>query len=130
MKLKLDENFGRRCIDVLNAADHDVATVAGQHMSGAADEDVIRTCHSESRCLVTLDLDFANPVRFRPTDYSGIAVIRLSGRASYTELLAAVSTFAKAVETESIAGKLWIVEIGRIRIYRPEDEREEFIALL
>jgi hypothetical protein len=48
--------------------------------------------------------------------------MRMSDRASYTELLAAVSTFAKALETESIAGKLWIVEIGRIRIYRPEDE--------
>lgn len=120
MKLKLDENFGRRCIDILYDAGHDCATVAGQQMSGAADEDVIRTCHSESRCLVTLDLDFSNPLRFRPADYSGIAVIRLSGRASYTELLDAVSTFAKALETESIVAKLWIVEIGRIRIYRPE----------
>jgi hypothetical protein len=46
----------------------------------------------------------------------------MSGRASYTELLSVVNTFVKALETESIAGKLWIVEIGRIRIYRPEDE--------
>jgi predicted nuclease of predicted toxin-antitoxin system len=122
MKLKLDENFGRGCIDTLKDAGHDVATVASQHMSGAADEDVIRTCHSESLCLVTLDLDFWNPLRFRPADYSGIAVIRLSGRASYTELLAAVTTLAKALETESIIAKVWIVEIGRIRIYRPENE--------
>jgi hypothetical protein len=61
-------------------------------------------------------------LRFRPADYSGIAVIRLSGRANQAELLKTVSTFAKALETESIIGKLWIVEIGRIRIYRPEDE--------
>ncbi|CAN5489707.1 DUF5615 family PIN-like protein [soil metagenome] len=117
----MNENFGRRCIDILNDAGHDVATVAGQRMSGAPDEEVIQTCHSESRCLVTLDLDFSNPLSFRPADYSGIAVIRLSGRASYTELLAAVTTLAKALETESIVAKLWIVEIGRIRIYRPED---------
>jgi predicted nuclease of predicted toxin-antitoxin system len=57
MKLKLDENFGHRCVDVLSEAGHDVATVAGQQMSGAADEDVIQACHSESRCLVSLDLD-------------------------------------------------------------------------
>jgi hypothetical protein len=44
----------------------------------------------------------------------------LSGRASYTELLAAVTTFAKALETESIVGKLWVVETGRIRISRSE----------
>lgn len=122
MKLKLDESFGRRCIDILSDAGHDVATVASQQMSGAADEDVIQVSNAESRCLVTLDLDFANPLRFRPADYSGVAVIRLSGRAGYSELLAAISTFAKALETESIADKLWIVEIGRIRIYRPEDE--------
>jgi predicted nuclease of predicted toxin-antitoxin system len=122
MKLKLDENFGLRCIDILSSAGHDVATVAGQEMSGAADENVIQVCHAESRCLVTLDLDFANPLRFKPANYSGIGVIRLSGRASYDELLAAVNTFAKALETESITGKLWIIEIGRIRIYRPGDE--------
>jgi predicted nuclease of predicted toxin-antitoxin system len=122
MKLKLDENFGRRCIDILNNAGHDVATVTTQQMSGATDEAVIQTCHSESRCLVTLDLDFSNPLRFLPADYSGIAVIRLSGRARYSELLTAVNTFAKALETEPITGKLWIVEIGRIRIYRPDDE--------
>ena len=123
MKLKLDENVGSRCVDVLSNAGHDVTTVAGQRMSGAADEAVIQTCHSESRCLVTIDLDFSNPLRFKPANYSGIAVIRLTGRASYSELLAAISTFAKALETEPITGKLWIVEIGRIRIYRPEDEQ-------
>jgi predicted nuclease of predicted toxin-antitoxin system len=42
MKLKLDENFGRRCIDILSDAGHNVATVASQQMSGAADEDVIQ----------------------------------------------------------------------------------------
>ena len=122
MKLKLDENFGRRCVDILISSGHDVATVAGQHMSGAADQDVIQVCHAESRCLVTLYLDFANPLPFKPANYSGIAVIRLSGRASYAELLTAVTTFAKALETESIDHKLWIVEIGLIRVYRPEDD--------
>ncbi len=28
MKLKFDENFGRRCIDILSDAGHDVMTVA------------------------------------------------------------------------------------------------------
>jgi predicted nuclease of predicted toxin-antitoxin system len=110
MKLELDENFGRRCSDILSSSGHDVATVTEQHMSGASDEDVIRTCHSELRCLVTLDLDFSNPLRFRPADYSGIAVIRMSGRASYTELLSAVTTFVKALETESIAGNLGLLK--------------------
>ena len=72
MKLKLDENFGRRCVDVLSNAGHDMATVADQQMSGASDEDVIQGSHAESRCLVTLDLDFANPLRFKPANYSAL----------------------------------------------------------
>ena len=40
MKFKLDENFGQRCVEVLTAAGHQVATVAGERMSGAADADV------------------------------------------------------------------------------------------
>jgi len=32
----------------------------------------------KNRCIVTLDLDFLNPLVFPPEDYSGIAVLRLS----------------------------------------------------
>jgi len=124
MKLKLDENFGQRCIEVLTAAGHDVATVAGQRMSGAADADVLEACRKEERCLVSLDLDFSNPIRFPPANSSGIAVVRLPGRASYGDLVSAVQTLAKALETQSITGKLWIVEVGRIRIHQDESQDE------
>jgi hypothetical protein len=36
MNLKLDENFGQRCNDILNTAGHDVATVAGQQTVSAS----------------------------------------------------------------------------------------------
>ena len=122
MKFKLDENFGRRCLELLSAAGHDVATVAGQRMSGAADAEVLQACCREQRCLVTMDLDFSNPLRFPPNRTSGMAVVRLPGRVTHPDLLKAVTTLAKALETEPITGKLWIVEVGRVRIYRPEDE--------
>ena len=123
MKFKLDENFGRRCVEVLAAAGHDVATVVGQRMSGAADADVLEACRREQRCLVSLDLDFSNPLRFPPAGFSGIAVVRLPDRASHAGLVAAIQPFAKALETESLTGKLWIVEIGRIRIHQDELEK-------
>ncbi len=122
MKFKLDENFGHRCFEVLTAAGHDVATVAGQKMSGAADADVLEACRKEERCLVSLDLDFSNPLRYSPANSCGIAVVRLPGRASYTGLVSAVQTLAKALESQSITGKLWIVEIGRIRIHQDEGQ--------
>lgn len=122
MKFKLDENFGQRCVEVLTAAGHAVATVAGQTMSGASDADLLEACRKEPRCLVSLDLDFSNPLRFPPANTSGMAVVRLPGRASHTGLVSAVQTLAKALETQSITGKLWVVEIGRIRIHQDENQ--------
>lgn len=62
MKLKLDENQGERGRQVLSAAGHDVCTVAVQKLEGAADAELLRRCAAEQRALVTLDLDFANPL--------------------------------------------------------------------
>jgi hypothetical protein len=76
----------------------------------------------ESRALVTLDLDFANPLQFKPSRYAGIAVLRLPSPLSHTHLLSAIMTLASALETEQLKGHLWIVEIGRIRVYLPEHE--------
>jgi predicted nuclease of predicted toxin-antitoxin system len=122
MKLKLDENLGHRTLTILHRAGHDVITVAQQNISGVSDHDLIDLCKSESRALVTLDLDFANPLRFRPSNYTGIAVLRLPSQFSYEQLMSAIMTLARALETESLERNLWIVEIGRIRIYLPKDE--------
>ncbi len=120
MKFKLDENLGRRGKDLLAAAGHDVATIYDQNLTHAEDPQVIKACHEEGRCLVTLDLDFGNPLRFNPSDYSGIAVLKLPSKPSHDDLLNAVRTLVRAVESESIDAQLWIVERGRIRIYRPD----------
>jgi len=124
VKLKLDENLGHSAADVFRKAGHDVATVRGQQLAGAADRDVIATCRRERRCLVTLDLDFGNPLVFAPSDYSGIAVLRLPPRPSHDDLLVACGTLVRALKQSDIAGKLWIVERGRIREYRPETPEE------
>ena len=62
MKLKLDENLGVDCRELLLSAGHDVATVLSEQLAGATDEAVIETCRAEARALVTLDVDFSNPI--------------------------------------------------------------------
>jgi hypothetical protein len=48
----------------LLAAGHDVASVPAQWLSGRPTEKIYAVCLAERRILVTLDLDFSNPLRF------------------------------------------------------------------
>lgn len=120
MKIKLDENLGRHAIDSLRKAGHDVATVPEEQLCTATDRHVIEVCRAEGRCLVTLDLDFGNPLLFHPADYPGIAVLRLPPRMQPEYLSLAVNRLIVSLAKGSIAGKLWIVEIDRVREYQPE----------
>ena len=67
MRLKLDENLGARCLSILAGAGHDVETVPSQGLCSASDEALHAVCRAEGRVLVTMDLDFANPLRFVPS---------------------------------------------------------------
>lgn len=121
MKLKLDENLGKTAAALFQAGGCDTRTVRSQGLAGAADRDVIAACQSERRCLVTLDLDFGNPLLFDPTKYAGIAVIRLPAKPSHPDLLDAANTLIAALSARDITGRLWIVQRGRIREYQHED---------
>ena len=122
MKPKLDENLGRRCIDILTAAGHDVATVVEQSMTSAEDRALIEACAREDRALVTLDLDFSNPLTFPPHLYAGIAVLRLPSEPSHASPVAIVRTLIDALKREELRGRLWSVEGNRIRIYQAPTE--------
>jgi predicted nuclease of predicted toxin-antitoxin system len=119
MRLKLDENLGRSLLNLLRAAGHDVTTVWEQGLSSAPDRTLIEICQKERRCLVTLDLDFSNPLLYRPSEYAGIAVLRLPARINLNDLVDAVRTLIAGLEQEDITGKLWIVQKGKIRKYEP-----------
>lgn len=77
-------------------------------------------CAKEKRCLVTLDMDFSNPLLFNPAEYSGIAVLRVPSPCTLKDIQEAAETLLLGLQRESIDGLLWIVQTGRIRIYQPE----------
>ena len=120
MKLKLDENLGLRLAEMFRQAGHDAATVPEQQLCGASDLDLIERCRDEGRAIVTLDMDFSNPLLFKPSRYRGIAVLRLPKRAASHDLAELGRTLIEGLAKEELDGELWVVEQGRIRVYQEE----------
>jgi predicted nuclease of predicted toxin-antitoxin system len=120
VKLKLDENLGPSSAEPLREAGHDVASVKAQALAGCKDRDLIAACREEGRGLVTLDVEFGNPLLFDPADYPGIAVIRIPGRIGAADLRLAMETLSAALQDRDITGRLWIVQRGRIREYQQD----------
>ena len=121
MKLKLDENIGRDLQRAFADAGHDVQTAAGENLSGADDARLFDACCRESRCLVTFDLDFSDPVRFQSTKCGGIIGLRIAGRSSSTMTALLVKQVISALQSMPLSSNLWIVEPGRIRIHQRDD---------
>lgn len=120
MKFKLDENLGAQIQELLRGAGHDVQTVRDQRLEGCSDRRLYDMCCAEQRCLVTLDLDFADVTRFPPGRAGGIVVFRLPRAPSYALLGELVRQFLQALSDMSVDKELWIVEPGRIRIHESE----------
>ena len=53
---------------------------------------MFQVCCDEQRILVTLDLDFANPLTFDPRLTAGVVVLRLTRSPAPSELVAAIAT--------------------------------------
>ena len=120
MKLKLDENLGERGRRALTAAGHEVCTVPMQSLASASDSELLARCVAEDRALVTLDMDFANPMIYPPAKHAGVAVLRLPGPATPSDFDRAIATFAEALRRQPLVRELWIVEPTRVRVYDPE----------
>jgi predicted nuclease of predicted toxin-antitoxin system len=92
-------------------------TVRDQNLQGAKDEVLFDVCAGENRALITLDHDFGHVLRFPPERTAGIVVLELGARATHQSLLDRLSGFLEALETQALAGRLWIVEPHRVRIH-------------
>jgi len=112
VRLELDENIGRRGVQLFQSSGHDVATVHDQGLRGAPDEVLFDVCAREGRILITLDRDFAEVLRFPPNRSAGIVILDSRPQATLETLQARLRDFLSAAEKHSPAGALWIVEAG------------------
>ena len=115
MKFKIDESLPVEVADQLQQANQEASTVYDQDLAGAVDEDIAEVCLTEGRILVTLDLDFADIRAYPPGKYPGIIVLRLKQH-DKPYVLSITSRWIKALATEPIEKRLWIVDDQRIRI--------------
>lgn len=67
------------------------------------------------RAVVTLDLDFSDIRAYPPNDYAGIIVLRPSVQ-TITNTRRLIGQVIALLPTEPLAGHLWIVDEGQIRI--------------
>ena len=115
MKFKTDENLPREVVDLLTQHGHDAVSVHDQSLAGHPDDDIASVCRAEERAIVTLDLDFSDIRIFPPRDYFGILILRPDAP-SIPRIERLVARALTALQNQSIAGQLWIVEEHRIRI--------------
>lgn len=123
MRFKLDENLDARLAALLGERGHEADSVTAEGLGGAFDQRLFERCVQESRVPITLDLDFADPLRFPPARSAGVMVLRPQ-RNTLALIRQTLAAALPALERERLAGAPWIVEPGRIRMHRPEDEND------
>ena len=120
MRFKVDENLPIEVAEVLQAAGHDATTVNEEGIGGAHDPDIAKVLRRENRAIVTLDVGFADIRLYPPHEYPGIVVFRLP-RQDKPLVLRICQRLVGPLTREPLAGRLWIVEVDRIRVRGVEE---------
>jgi predicted nuclease of predicted toxin-antitoxin system len=105
----------------LKEAGYEAVTTRQQGLHGIEDERLYHLCINEGYILVTLDIHFSNVLNFDPKNTLGIVVLRGPDDlfATTRKLL---ETLIEGLKREEPEGKLWIVELERIRIHESREE--------
>jgi predicted nuclease of predicted toxin-antitoxin system len=120
-RFKVDENLPTELVEQLQAAGYNAETVPTEGLAGQPDERVFEACQGEQRVLVTLDRGFGDIRRYAPGSHAGIIVLRPArqDRELCSALLAQVIPL---LQERDVAGSIWIVEWGRVRVRSKRDD--------
>ena len=121
MKFKLDECVDARLSINLREAGYEAVTTRQQGLHGIEDERLYHLCMNEGYILVTLDIHFSNLLNFDPKDTPGIVVLR-GPDDLFATTLKLIKTLIEGLKSEKPEGRLWIVELERIRIHESMEE--------
>jgi predicted nuclease of predicted toxin-antitoxin system len=120
-KIKLDENFPYPAVEIFSKHGIDAPSVHHQNMDGSMDDHIYDVCIKEGRILITLDLDFANIIRYPSAPTPGIVLVRSGMKINLKKIAFICERLAHIVVSNDTQGKLFIAEDTRIRIRRPDE---------
>ena len=115
MRLLLDENLSPLHASTLRRLGHDGIAVAECGLSGADDSIVRAFAIDNGRILVTLDADFANVLRYPPSNTPGVIRLRVHPATEGAIDTLLRSTIALLAQV-NLNGKLVVADPKRIRI--------------
>lgn len=115
MQFKIDENLPTLAAEWLCDAGHDAISIHDQQLVGEPDPRIAAVCQSESRAIITLDLDFADIRAYPPGEYEGIVVLRPRLQAK-PAVLNLIAKLIPLLESEPLNGNLWILQETGLRI--------------
>lgn len=92
-------------------------------LGAATDEAVASHAKAHGLTLVTRDLDFSDVRAYPPADYPGLVVLRLSEHLVAEEICSVFALLlAQRDLVEHLAGRLAILEDGRVRVRPPLEQ--------
>jgi len=117
LKFFIDEDLPRSLAPLLIKAGYHATDIRDTTMRGAKDWQIAAHARNESLCLLTGDYDFADIRNYPPGEFSGIVVINAGKDATVQQITTLFQEFLEHASVISdLAGKLAIVEPGRIRV--------------
>jgi predicted nuclease of predicted toxin-antitoxin system len=118
VRLKLDENLSRHLKQVFAGLGHDVKTAAEENLLSQPDTAVALAAKTESRLLLTLDVEFGDLRKHPPGNHPGIVLFRprTFGPLTVNEF---IREFVAGADLRNFEGCVVVVEPSRVRVRRP-----------
>ncbi|HCP60226.1 MAG TPA: hypothetical protein DIT43_01410 [Dehalococcoidia bacterium] len=116
MRFLVDEDLPRAVDSVLKKYGHEAIDVRDVGFRGARDFEIANYAQSQKLCILSGDLGFCDVRHYPPRRYAGLVIIRIPKGATASFIVRLLESFLKRDELVSgLAGKLAIVEVGRVR---------------
>jgi predicted nuclease of predicted toxin-antitoxin system len=119
MKIKLDENLPLRLAAPLKDLGHDVHTVHAERLVGHPDGEIWEAAQTESRFLITQDMDFSDLRKFVPGSHHGILLVRLHSPSRRNLKVRVIEIFQRE-SAEEWSGCFVVATERKVRVVRPQ----------